>query len=184
MVCLALSHNRRNCSFPSWRSQRPWRVHGEKALLVFLFLFSFSLFPPQVSDLLSTGCFSTPVQVTGLLASWFLNQIFMPRQFLTLRWIPHKMCLNFFPYRSWGTSRIIWILDWRSFIRFKLGPQPLLPLLSRKERSEWEIPICTMIVPSPVSSAPFFSSCGCFPGWLEIISAFPQMEQWCALLWN
>lgn len=66
-------HYHRDCAFPSWHAQRPWRVNGKKAILVFPILFLFSLFPPQVSDLLFTGFFGTPVQVTGVLSSWFLR---------------------------------------------------------------------------------------------------------------
>lgn len=110
-------HYRGDCGFPSWYSQTPRRGTGEKALLVFLTLFLFSLFPPQVSDLFSTGFFGTPVQVTGVLASWFLNQIFMPRWFPTFRWILTQNGSQFLPHHSSGTPRLVWILGWRSLPR-------------------------------------------------------------------
>lgn len=110
-------HYRGDCGFPSWHSQTPRRGTGEKALLVFLTLFLFSLFPPQVSDLFSTGFFGTPVQVTGVLASWFLNQIFMPRWFPTFRWILTQNGSQFLPHQSSGKSRLVWILGWRSLPR-------------------------------------------------------------------
>lgn len=146
-------------------------------MVIKLSYFSHSFVHPQVSDLICIGFFCTPVQVTSMLALWLLSQFFMPRWFLTFRWILTRNVSQFLPHQSLGTSRLVWILRWRLLIRLKLEPGPLLHALWRKERSNWQIPIFSKIIPSLVSSGPFTSSYGCFPGWFEIISSFLQMER-------
>lgn len=70
--------------FPSLAFSETLRVPGEKGLLAFLILWS------HHSHCRFHTCYALafsnpPVQVTGMLASWSLDQIFMPRWFLNFR---------------------------------------------------------------------------------------------------
>lgn len=177
-----LSCHHRNCCFPYdiLRDSVEWMV--KKLSSFFLFFGPSTL--PSVLRLISHWLFLLPCPSDKCAGFMVPQSNFCAYMVPDLQMSSYTKCFSVLAPVI--LRHILTCLNFKvkPLTRFKLGPGPLLHALSRQERSRWEIPTFSLVVPSRVSSIPLASSCGYFPGWFEIISSFLRMEQWCVLLWN